>query len=227
LLDAFESAQKHVQYFALDVQAIELDRTFSNIDTGSYKFVEFCGLHGTYDDGLAWLAKEHREHEKRSTTCVMSLGSSIGNFTPKEAAHFLSEFANVLDPADFLLVGLDACQDLNRVFQAYNDTQGVTEQFYRNGLEHANHLLGDEVFRQCDWQPETNVNKQRHQAVYVALNNVKINGLQFAAGERIALEVSCKYSDSESDSLWKEASLIHQMAYPNKTGDYSTKTLIR
>ena len=221
LLDAFESAKKPVHYYALDLSLSELERTFSLVDAGSFKHVKFQGLHGTYDDGLAWLGKQRNGANRGYTTCVMSFGSSIGNFTPTDAAEWLADFAAVLDPADYLLVGLDACQDLNRIFEAYNDSEGVTEQFYRNGLDHANRLIGEEVFKQCDWQPETNVNKQRHQAVYLALRDVKTKDYSFTAGERLALEVSCKYSEEESLSLWRRSELIHQMAYANKTGDYS------
>ena len=226
LLDAFEKAQKKVQYYALDVSLPELERTFSIVHTSRYRYVSLNGLYGTYDDGLAWLGKERNHASKGGcATCVMSLGSSIGNFTPQEAARFLAEFATVLDPADYMLIGLDACQDLNRVFQAYNDSKGVTEQFYRNGLDHVNRLLGYEAFKQCDWKPETNVNKERHQAVYLALRDIKTKDHTFAAGERLALEISCKYPDKRSDGLWRKSELIHQMAYANKNGEYSQSNL--
>jgi L-histidine Nalpha-methyltransferase / hercynylcysteine S-oxide synthase len=222
LLDAFEKAQKHIQYYALDVSLPELERTFSMVDTSSYRYVKLNGLYGTYDDGLAWLAEERKRGPRGYTTCVMSLGSSIGNFVPDDAASFLAGFATVLDPADYMLIGVDACQDLNRVFQAYNDSEGVTENFYRNALCHANRLLGHEAFKQCDWQTDTNVNKRRHQAVYVALRDIKAKDLNFNAGERLPLEVSCKYSTKESDVLWRKSELIPQMSYANKTGDYSS-----
>ncbi|RMZ89707.1 hypothetical protein DV736_g3066, partial [Chaetothyriales sp. CBS 134916] len=224
LLDAFEQSRKFVYYYALDISLPELERTFSIVDTFSYKFVQFRGLYGTYDEGLTWLS-EQRKDPSFGQTCVMSLGSSVGNFSPDDAAKFLADFATVISPADLMLIGLDACQDLNRIFRAYNDSKGVTTKFYRNGLDHANKVLGYEAFKQSDWQPDTNVNPQRHQAVYVALTDVNNKDHKFAAGERIALEISCKYSTAQSNKLWQQSKLKHLMAFTNKAGDYSLHLL--
>ena len=198
----------------------ELHRTFSLLDTHAYKHVIFRGLHGTYDDGLAWLNND--VGEARQPCCVMSLGSSIGNFTPDEAANFLADFARVLTPADYLLVGLDACQDPDRVFKAYNDSKKVTEHFYRNGLESANRLLGSQVFDQKDWRTEGIYDERHHKhyASYVPLKDVRHKEFSISVGEKIQFEHSYKYSKSESDQLWHSAGLVHQMAYANHTGDY-------
>ena len=82
------------------------------------------------------------------------MGSSLGNFERESASKFLASFKNALRPSDLVLVALDACQQPERVFRAYNDSEAVTEKFYRNGLTHANSLLGYEAFRQDEWQPE-------------------------------------------------------------------------
>ncbi|RMZ80244.1 hypothetical protein DV738_g2755, partial [Chaetothyriales sp. CBS 135597] len=220
LLDAFEQSRKVVHYYALDISLPELERTFSIVDTASYKYVQFKGLYGTYDDGLIWL-REQRKNPGFGQTCVISLGSSVGNFSPDSASKFLADFATAIGPADTLLIGLDACQDLNRVFKAYNDSKGVTTKFYRNGLDHANRVLGFEGFKQSDWQPDTNVNPQRHQAGYVALRDVNNKVGKFAAGERIVFEVSCKYSTEQSNRLWQRSKLKHLTAFTNKAGDYT------
>ena len=152
----------------------------------------------------------------------MSLGSSIGNFNPEEAAAFLADFAEVLSPADYILIGLDACQDPPRVFKAYNDSKKVTEHFYRNGLDHANQLLGSQVFDQKNWRAEGAYDEraQKHFACYVPLKDIRHQGILMQAGEKIQFEHSYKYSEDESAILWREARLIPQMAYGNKSGDY-------
>ncbi len=220
MLDAFEKQAKDVQYFALDLSVPELHRTFSLLDTQAYKHVIFHGLHGTYDDGLAWLNND--VDESRQPCCVMSLGSSIGNFTPDEAAKFLADFRKVLSPADCLLIGLDACQDPTRVFKAYNDPKEVTERFYRNGLESANRLLGSQIFDQKEWRVEGVYDERsnKHYASYVPLHNVRHKDFFFSVGEKIQFEHSYKYSEQESDRLWHSAGLIHQMAFANESGDY-------
>lgn len=212
LLKAFEDAGKEIDYYALDLSLPELERTFSELSTGSYTFVRFYALHGTYDDGLAWL---NEPQNKDRPTCVLSLGSSIGNFDRDEAVVFLASIAAVLEPRDSLLVGLDACQDAERVFRAYNDSKGITEKFYRNGLEHANTLLGSRVFRQEDWAIEGKYNEMigRHEASYVSLKDISTGKFTFRKGERLHLENAYKYVQEQSDSLWRSAGLISQMSY--------------
>ena len=220
LLEAFEHAGKNAQYFALDLSFAELERTFSEIPTSRFQHVKLAALHGTYDDGLAWLRETADQYP---STCVMSLGSSIGNFSPTEAADFLKRFADVLGPADSLLIGLDACQDSKRIYKAYNDPENLTHEFYRNGLSHANRLLGYKAFRQEDWDIVGRYDEatSRHEAFYKALHDVVIAKTLFITGDMLKLENAYKYSGSQSDQLWHDAGLVQQISYSNERGDYS------
>lgn len=219
LLRAFEAAQKKVEYFALDLSLSELKRTFAELDTRAFKYVTFHALHGTYDDALSWL-QESRTPGK--STCLLTMGSSVGNFSREGAAQFLANFKSVLAPSDLVLVGLDACQQPQRVFRAYNDSRNTTEKFYRNGLAHANGLLGYEAFKQDEWKVEGiyDNKSKKHQASYVALKEIENKDFTFAKGEKIHLEDAFKYAEAESDQLWHAAGLIAQMTYGNKTNDY-------
>ena len=212
LLKAFEEAGKRVDYYALDLSLAELERTFSQVSTSQYTHVCFHALHGTYEDGISWLKTSQN---KDQDTCVLTLGSSLGNFTRHEAAAFLATVAKSLRPGDSLLVGLDACQNGNRVFRAYNDSEGVTERFYRNGLEHANQLIGNEVFAQGDWEIDTTYSEDagRHEASYLARRNVSVEGCNFKEGEKLHLEYAYKYSDEQSDRMWHSAGLVLQTSY--------------
>lgn len=224
LLDAFEAAQKDVEYYALDLSLPELERTFSMLDIAAYKHVIFRGLHGTYDDALAWLSDVASSSGLCDTTCVLTLGSSIGNFTPGEAAEFLAGFARVLSPTDRILVGLDACQDAARVFRAYNDDKHVTERFYRNGLENANRLLGYSAFRQEDWNLHTAFDEisKKHFATYYPKMDVKTKDFSVRAGEIVYLEESWKFPGDRSDKLWRDAGLVHQSVFEHAAGDHRT-----
>jgi dimethylhistidine N-methyltransferase len=68
-------------------------------------------------------------------------GSTIGNFTPGEALHFLQVTGQVLR-GGALLVGADLVKDPAVLHAAYNDTQGVTAAFNLNLLARANRELG-------------------------------------------------------------------------------------
>jgi dimethylhistidine N-methyltransferase len=68
-------------------------------------------------------------------------GSTIGNFTPDEALHFLVVAGQVLR-GGALLLGADLVKDPDVLHAAYNDAQGVTAQFNLNLLTRANRELG-------------------------------------------------------------------------------------
>jgi dimethylhistidine N-methyltransferase len=68
-------------------------------------------------------------------------GSTIGNFTPDEALHFLQVAAQVLR-GGALLLGADLVKDPAVLHAAYNDAQGVTAAFNLNLLARANRELG-------------------------------------------------------------------------------------
>lgn len=224
LLDAFEEAKKPIEYFALDLSHPELERTLAAISPGTYRYVKCSGLYGTYDDGLSWLESTK---SSASATCVMSLGSSVGNFSRKDAAAFLRDFAVVLGSEDYMMIAVDACQDVDRVHAAYNDKKGVTERFYRNGLTHTNSLLGYEAFKQEDWEVvgSYNASENHHQARFVARNDVQIGQISIPRGTNVELERAFKYNNREKAMLWHEAGLIHQRAYTNRKGDYGIHLL--
>lgn len=68
-------------------------------------------------------------------------GSTIGNFTPQEALHFLQVAGQVLR-GGALLLGADLIKDPAVLHAAYNDSQGVTAAFNLNLLARANRELG-------------------------------------------------------------------------------------
>lgn len=213
--------QKHVDYYALDLDLAELQRTFSEISPEGFTYVGLHGLHGTYDDGLSWL--QDPENRQRPTV-VLSLGSSIGNFCRAEAAEFLAGFSNALKPSDYLLIGMDACQDSKQIYRAYNDSEGITHQFYENGLRHANQVLGYEAFRADEWEILTtyNTSKGCHEAAYSPKIDVVINGLTIPKGDKLVFEEAYKYTREQRDELCRKAGLIPQFEYGNSSDNYRT-----
>ncbi|RFU28267.1 hypothetical protein B7463_g8076, partial [Scytalidium lignicola] len=206
LLQALEALGKDIDYYALDLSEKELRRTIEQVP--AFNHVKCHGLLGTYDDGLEWLKNPANASR---TKCVMSLGSSIGNFHRHEAVNFLRGFSKALQPSDFFLIGLDATNDPKKVYHAYNDSEGVTHEFVLNGLVHANRLLGEEVFHLDDWKVigEYVYDHEggRHQAFYSPSRNIQFKDLSFEAGERIQVEQSLKYSLEEAAQLWEAAGL--------------------
>ncbi len=68
-------------------------------------------------------------------------GSTIGNFTPRQAEQFLRRAGRALQ-GGALLLGADLIKDPAVLHAAYNDAQGVTAAFNLNLLARANRELG-------------------------------------------------------------------------------------
>ncbi|OOF91620.1 hypothetical protein ASPCADRAFT_210972 [Aspergillus carbonarius ITEM 5010] len=219
LLREFEAASKTVDYYALDLSLSELERTFSEVSLDQYHYVKFHGLHGTYDDALTWL---ENPANRQSPTVIMSMGSSIGNFDRLAAAKFLSQFSSLLGPSDLMVLGLDSCTDPDKVYKAYNDSKGITRQFYENGLYHANTVLGYEAFKPSDWDVVTDYDPVggRHQAFYVPNRDVTINGVLLPKGEKLLFEDAYKYDATQCQQLWHDAGLIQGAEFGNDSGEY-------
>lgn len=203
----------------MDLSETELQRTLADIPEGTFKNVKCYGLHGTYDDGLAWL-KEPKNKNKPKT--ILSLGSSIGNFPRDEAAAFLSQFGDALGSNDCFLLGLDACTNGDKVYHAYNDREGLTHEFVLNGLKHANKLLGHDEFHIPDWIVIGEYDQQagRHHAFVVPNKDVTILGTTIKADEKVRIEESYKYDSAQSDALWRRAKLSEGARWTNASGDY-------
>lgn len=197
----------------------ELERTLAAVPTGAFKHVKCFGLWGTYDDGLEWLKLPEQAAKPKA---ILSMGSSIGNFTREEAVGFVAQYAEILKPTDSLIIGLDACQDPEQVYHAYNDRVGTTHAFTMNGLHHANHLLGHEAFHIDDWKAHGQYDcvGERHQAFVVPNKDLEVDGISIKQGEMIRIEESYKYNHTQAAQLWLAAGVIEAASWTNQSGSY-------
>lgn len=72
-------------------------------------------------------------------------GSSIGNFDPQQAAHFLINLRSVVGENGSLLIGVDLKKEPAILNAAYNDAQGVTAAFNLNLLYRIQRELDAEI----------------------------------------------------------------------------------
>ncbi|KAI1744146.1 DUF323 domain protein [Xylaria scruposa] len=214
LLQAFEDAKKDIEYYALDLSEQELSRTLAQLPT--FQHVRCHGLLGTYDDGREWLSSA--SHSAKSK-CILHMGSSIGNFSPSDAASFLRGFADILQPQDSLLIGVDSYQE------------GITHEFLLNGLQHANEILDENVFRLEDWRVIGEYvydgEGGRHRAFYSPVRDIVVMGEAIKANERIQVEQSFKYSKDACDNLWKSAGVLETGRWMADDEDYGLHLLIK
>jgi dimethylhistidine N-methyltransferase len=125
-------------------------------------------------------------------------GSTIGNFTPEEALHFLVVAGQVLR-GGALLLGADLVKDPGVLHAAYNDARGVTAAFNLNLLERANRELGTDFDLSKFWHSAFyNAPRSRIEMHLVSRERqcVQWGGerFDFAEGEAIHTENSYKFT---------------------------------
>lgn len=133
-------------------------------------------------------------------------GSTIGNFTPPQAAQFLTQVRRMLGRGNQMLVGVDLRKDTAILNAAYNDAAGVTAAFNLNQLARINRELeGDFDLAQFEHRAfydeeqgriEMHLVSRRRQSV-----NVSGRIFDFEAGETIHTENSYKYDIERFRSL--------------------------
>ena len=140
-------------------------------------------------------------------------GSTIGNFALTEAREFLREARATVGPGGAMLVGVDLKKDEALLNAAYNDAQGVTAAFNLNLLTRINRELGADfdlgAFRHWAFynaalgRIEMHLVSEKPQSVTIAGHR-----FEFAAGETIHTENSCKYSVDEFQALARSAGFV-------------------
>jgi len=230
LLDALEKSEKRVDYYALDLDYSELERTLRDIRPQEFHYVRCHGLFGSYDDGLKWFTSSEISSKPR---CIMSLGSTLGGFNRDEAAKFLSRFASLPAPhssniqSSLMLIGLDGCEDGDKVWTAYNDDEQRNERFIRNVLSHANRVLGKEVFYQEEWEHRGKWNDElkRHEQYLIPKKDVWCDGHCLKAGEEVFVIPSYKYGPEQRSKLWHDSGLQQLKEWSTKPHSYGLHLL--
>ncbi len=126
-------------------------------------------------------------------------GSSIGNFSPLQAAQFLSRIRRECGEGGGLLIGVDLVKSQNILEAAYNDSLGITAAFNLNVLFHINELLGSD-FLVSDWRHHAFFHAEQSciEMLLEAQRSVTVRWeggeRYFAQGERIHTENSYKYT---------------------------------
>lgn len=138
-------------------------------------------------------------------------GSTIGNFDPEPASNFLKQMVMTCQGGG-LLIGVDLKKDPTILHRAYNDRQGVTEQFNKNLLVRINQELGGNFqFDQFEHYAFYNPTEGRVEMHLVSLKNQSVHigevEISFARGESIWTENSYKHTLESFASLAATAGL--------------------
>ena len=156
-------------------------------------------------------------------------GSTIGNFTPAEALHFLHVAAQVLRGGAMLL-GADLVKEPAVLHAAYNDTQGVTAAFNLNLLARANRELGARfVLDQFAHSAFYNAPLQRIEMHLVSKRRqmVTLGGecFEFEEGETLHTENSHKFTIDGLRALAAKAGFRPGPVWADAQGHFSVHWL--
>jgi dimethylhistidine N-methyltransferase len=140
-------------------------------------------------------------------------GSSIGNFTPRDALRFLRQARAVGGPGAALLIGVDLVKPRPVLELAYDDPLKVTAAFNLNLLRRLNALLGcnariddfDHVALFDEAESRIEMHLKTRRAVTLRWPGGE---RALAAGERIHTENSYKYRVDGFDRLLREAGFV-------------------
>jgi dimethylhistidine N-methyltransferase len=145
--------------------------------------------------------------QRRSNKLFFYPGSSLGNFSPLEAAQFLFR---IREHEGAVLIGVDLAKDFEALQAAYDDALGVTAAFNRNILRHINGILESD-FDVGAWAHVAffNTSQSRIEMHLQARDDIMVSWpggtRHFAKGERIHTENSYKFTKSTIVELLREA----------------------
>ena len=219
LLNALRDSGSLRRFIPFDVDAGMLQAAGSAI-LDEYPGIEIDAVCGDFEEHLDKIPRVGRR-------LVVFLGSTIGNLTPGPRADFLSALSDTLQPGDTLLLGTDLVKDTGRLVRAYDDSAGVTAQFNRNVLAVVNRELdADFDLDAFEHVARWNADEQRiemwlradtAQRVHVGALDLTVD---FAAGEEMLTEVSCKFRPDGVAAELADAGLRRTHWWTDRAGDF-------
>ena len=226
LLDAMEEAGQLSRFVPFDVSETFLRRAAASL-AREYPGISVHAVVGDFEHHLGRLPGGGRR-------LVAFLGGTIGNFKPAQRALFLRELASGLQPGDGLLLGTDLLKDRERLYAAYNDSAGVTADFNRNVLRVLNRELGGDFdpeafehfapFDEANAWIEMRLVSRRAQTVWLSTLRRRVD---FAEGEVLRTEVSCKFQQHQVEAELAEAGLQLTEWWTDAAGDFALSLALK
>ena len=225
ILEAVRKRQNAV-YYPIDVPAIALARCAREL--GPLAAVH--PLEMSFLDGLRNIAGRRAPGER---LLVLFPGSSIGNFEPEAAIHFVDSIRRRLAPGDALLLGTDLVKPTAQLLDAYDDPTGVTAAFNLNLLGRINRELdGDFDLRQFAHVIRYHEEAQRiemhlRSRVYQIVSIRKADLIvDFAAGETICTEACHKFYLEQVETMADAAGFRLQQQWVDEEWGFAENLLV-
>lgn len=207
LISAILRRQLRLEFHPVDVSPAALDEAVRSLN-GDFPHLHVAPITADYTRQLP------RLQALPGRKLVLFIGSTIGNFEPREALDFLVSVRRSLGAGDALLLGFDMVKDPQVLHAAYNDAGGVTARFNLNVLARINRELGAEFDLRrfahvAFWNPDASRVEMHLESL--ARQSVRVRDLgrsfHFDAGERIHTENSYKFTSASIRALLRKAGL--------------------
>jgi dimethylhistidine N-methyltransferase len=158
-------------------------------------------------------------------------GSTLGNFEPHEALAFLRSARNILGQDARMVIGVDLEKDERVLYDAYNDSAGVTARFNLNVLHRINRELGGD-FDVGAFLHRAIYNRDRHRIEMHLISRKALTAhvlgkpFSFRPGESIHTENSYKYSIDRFMKLARGAGWMPLESWTDAGGMFSVHALV-
>lgn len=219
LLNAMRDAGSLRRFVPFDVDASVLTSAGEAV-AAEYPGVDVDAVCGDFEEHLGKIPTGGRR-------LVVFLGSTIGNLTPQPRAAFLAALAETLAPGDTLLLGTDLVKDVGRLQRAYDDAAGVTARFNLNVLRVVNRELDANAdVTAFEHVARWNAEQERIEMWLrsTVAQRIRIGALDmdvdFAAGEEMLTEVSCKFRPDGVVEELAAAGLRRTHWWTDEAGDF-------
>lgn len=215
-----------VAYAPIDISREQLLRVTKDL-ASHYPRLEVIAVCADYTSGFQ-LPIPKRQSDR---VVVYFPGSTVGNFDPIPAKHFLEHIAGVCGSSGALLIGVDLKKDPSVLHSAYNDRAGITAAFNLNLLERINRELD------CDFQLEWfehyafyNPREGRIEMHLVSLREQTVHlddlAIPFAKGESIWTESSYKFNLDEFEQIAAAAGFKVEQVWTDEQQWFSVQYLV-
>jgi L-histidine N-alpha-methyltransferase len=214
LLAAAVRRQRTVVYQPVDVSVTALEAATENIRANIPGVTVRCQVADYTSQPLPL------NRLPNTRTLALYIGSSIGNFSPKDALGVLRNLRAQLLPGDQLLLGTDlgpsSTKSVATIEAAYNDRAGVTAAFNRNVLFRLNRELGSNfdpkafthlsLWNAAESRIEMHLVSRRAHQVHLPANSAgPALTFGFVSGETIHTENSYKFTHARVRQLLASA----------------------
>lgn len=216
LIDVLTTKQNELEYYPIDISNILKDSSIHLHN--KYDNLKITGIIDQYETGLEFI--RNLDHTAK---LVAFLGSSLGNFDPKNATEFLKKIHSSMRKGDLFLLGLDLVKDATILESAYNDSSGVTAKFNLNLLSRINRELGADFVHDKFEHVAIYNKKQKRIEMYlrsktqqqVTISELDLT-LKLKQDELIHTEYSYKYSISQIKKIAKKSRFKLEQIWTDK-----------